>query len=106
MAIAFDLDGTLARYDGWKSIEHIGEPITMMVNVLKRHIAQGDECIIHTARVSGDAEEANLARHYIAKWLRTHNLPDMEITCIKLKKFRLFYDDRAIAVTTNLGPAL
>lgn len=24
--IAFDLDGTLAKYDGWKWIEHIGEP--------------------------------------------------------------------------------
>ena len=23
----FDLDGTLAKYDGWKGIDHIGEPV-------------------------------------------------------------------------------
>jgi len=27
----------------------------------------------------------------------------MEITCIKHKKFKLFYDDRAISVTKNIG---
>jgi hypothetical protein len=25
--IGVDLDGTLAHYDGWKGIDHIGEPI-------------------------------------------------------------------------------
>ena len=30
--IAVDLDGTLARYDGWKGIDHIGDPIPLMVS--------------------------------------------------------------------------
>ena len=25
--VCVDLDGTLAKYDGWKGLEHIGEPI-------------------------------------------------------------------------------
>ena len=25
--IGVDLDGTLARYDGWRGIDHIGEPM-------------------------------------------------------------------------------
>lgn len=29
--IGVDLDGTLAHYEGWKGVEHIGEPIPAMV---------------------------------------------------------------------------
>ena len=29
--IGTDLDGTLAKYDGWKGWQHIGDPIPKMV---------------------------------------------------------------------------
>ena len=31
--VGFDLDGTLAKYDGWKGIDHIGEPVESVVLV-------------------------------------------------------------------------
>jgi len=48
----FDLDGTLAMYDGWKGIDHIGEPITPMVQLMKRMHDAGDVVKIMTARVA------------------------------------------------------
>ena len=48
----FDLDGTLAKYDGWKGIDHIGEPIKPMVDLIKRMHAEGKVVKILTARVA------------------------------------------------------
>ena len=48
----FDLDGTLAKYDGWKGIDHIGEPVKPMVDLIKRMHAEGRIVKILTARVS------------------------------------------------------
>lgn len=48
----FDLDGTLAKYDGWKGIEHIGEPIAPIVNLMKKMVEKGLKVKILTARVS------------------------------------------------------
>ena len=31
--IGFDLDGTLAKYDGWQGLDHIGEPIEAIVRL-------------------------------------------------------------------------
>ena len=104
--IAFDLDGTLAEYHGWQGIDHIGKPVPAMVKILDQHLRAGDECCIFTSRVSGDAEESNMARHHIAKWLRKYYLPPLDITCIKSKKIRVFYDDRAISVIANTGKTI
>lgn len=48
----FDLDGTLAIYDGWKGIEHIGRPIQPMVDRAKQLHSQGKKVKIFTARVA------------------------------------------------------
>ena len=48
----FDLDGTLAKYDGWKGIEHIGEPVKPMVDLMKRMHNEGKVVKIVTARVA------------------------------------------------------
>jgi len=48
----FDLDGTLAKYDGWKGISHIGEPIAPMVELIKRYHSEGKVVKIMTARVA------------------------------------------------------
>ena len=48
----FDLDGTLAKYDGWKGIDHIGEPIEPMVNLIKKMHSEGRVVKILTARVA------------------------------------------------------
>ena len=48
----FDLDGTLAKYDGWKGIDHIGEPVKPMVDLIKRMHDEGKVVKIVTARVA------------------------------------------------------
>ena len=49
--IGIDLDGTLAEYDGWKGVEHIGKPIPSMVERVKAWIIEGKDVRIFTARV-------------------------------------------------------
>lgn len=102
--IAFDLDGTLAEYHGWKGVSHIGAPVPKMIDRLLFHIENGDECIIFTSRVGHDDVHQNtMAEHHISKWLRDNDLPYMKITARKLPGIRLFYDDRALHVEKNLG---
>ena len=48
----FDLDGTLAKYDGWKGIDHIGEPVVPMVKLIKQMHDEGKVIKVMTARVA------------------------------------------------------
>ena len=48
----FDLDGTLAKYDGGKGIDHIGEPVKPMVELIKRMHDEGKVVKIMTARIA------------------------------------------------------
>lgn len=48
----FDLDGTLAKYNGWKGIDHIGDPVEPMVELMKRMHDEGKVVKIMTARVA------------------------------------------------------
>ena len=48
----FDLDGTLAVYDGWHGIDHIGSPVVKTVRLMKRMCEDGLKVKILTARVS------------------------------------------------------
>lgn len=48
----FDLDGTLAKYEGWKGISHIGEPIAPMIYTIKELHRCGYKVKILTARVA------------------------------------------------------
>ena len=50
--VGFDLDGTLAKYDGWKGIDHIGEPVKPMVERIREMHKAGRKVKILTARVS------------------------------------------------------
>lgn len=100
--IAVDLDGTLAHYDGWKGIDHIGCVIPEVANAMEQAQKEGAYVWIHTARVSdpADAEEAG---KYIHDWLIANNLQFEGITAVKHKFFTEFWDDRAIQVISNHG---
>lgn len=101
-SIALDLDGTLAEYEGWKGVSHIGKPIEKMVTRLIDWLALGYDVEIFTARVSVPSEAPD-AEYYILKWLRDNGLPQLEITCVKKKKFDEFWDDRAVRIIKNTG---
>lgn len=100
--IAVDLDGTLAHYDGWKGIEHIGPVIPEVANAMERAQAEGAEVHLFTARVS-DPEDAAEAHQVISKWAEANHFNFASITAVKHKFFSEFWDDRAIQVIKNEG---
>ena len=99
--IGVDLDGTLARYDGYKGPDHIGEPIEIMMSRVKHWITEGKKVVIFTAR----ATDPN-AIPPIKKWLLDNGLPDLKITCVKDPSMKVIYDDRAVQVEKNTGKIL
>jgi len=96
--IGIDLDGTLAFYDEWRGIEHIGEPIKPMIEFVKDLVSQKKNIKIFTARAS------NLQSiPYIHKWLKENNLPEFEVTNKKDFGMIMLYDDRCVQVIMNSG---
>lgn len=105
--IGFDLDGTLAGYNSWSGVDDIGEPILPMVKILQAHLAEGVECRIMTARVSGEnAIERAAAERAIQLWCLKHIGCALPVTCKKDFAMWALYDDRAIAVEKNTGRIL
>ena len=107
--IGVDLDGTLAEYDHWRGAEHIGAPISAMVDRVKRWIALGQEVRIFTARVSprgpypGDTFDSVAIRQAISRWCIENIGVALPITCTKDYDMVQCWDDRAVQVQTNTG---
>lgn len=109
--IGVDLDGTLAKYDGWKGIEHIGEPIPLMVDRVKMWRIEGKNVRIMTARVYSDGskdrnDEVVKSIKSIASWCLEFIGEVLPITCTKDFGMIELWDDRAIQVIPNTGIAL
>lgn len=104
--IGFDLDGTLAIYEGWKGTEHIGAPVPRMVERLKWYLAQNKKVKIFTARVCGTLlteEQVRETRRVIEAWCREHIGQTLEITNVKDMFMERLYDDRAVGVKIDTG---
>lgn len=97
--IGVDLDGTLAKYDGFKGITHIGEPIPEMVGRVKSWLTQGRDVRVFTARASGGP----LAILTVRKWTLTHIGQYLPVTNVKDMAMDELYDDRAVQVEKNTG---
>ena len=107
--VGFDLDGTLATYDHWRGIQHIGEPVKPMCDLIKKMHNEGKAVKIVTARVApkdGDGKEAAVARALIAKWCRENLGFVPPITHEKDSLMETLYDDRVKAVEQNTGKVL
>ena len=100
--IAVDLDGTLAHYDGWKGVGHIGAIIPSVANAILLAKKEGADIWIFTARVS-DPKDAEEAGNAIVAYLTENGIPFDGLTAIKHKFFTEFWDDRAIQVIKNTG---
>lgn len=96
--IGVDLDGTLAFYDSWKGMDHIGDPVPGMYFRVKKWIAEGKEVKIFTARASVPE-----AIPPIEKWCMKHFGKKLEVTNVKDFSMIELWDDRAIRVATNKG---
>lgn len=102
--IAVDLDGTLAHYEGWQGIDHIGPPVPAMLERVKRWLAEGREVRIFTARVGvTDVRERHGVIVAIDNWSRTHIGRVLPITNVKDFGMVELWDDRAVQVEANTG---
>jgi hypothetical protein len=97
--IGVDLDGTLAAYNGWKGVDHIGAPITTMVRRVQKWLADGKRVKIFTARVHNTPEAADAIR----VWCRQHIGQVIEVTNVKDYAMIELWDDRAVQVIPNTG---
>lgn len=114
--IGVDLDGTLAVYDHWRGLTHIGEPIMPMLRRVTAWLAEGQEVRIFTARVSvvqsdrptyaTAVEEAHHALRAIQSWCLEHIGVTLEVTCQKDFNMIELWDDRAVQVERNTGRRL
>lgn len=102
--IGFDLDGTLAHYEEWRGVDHIGDPVPTMADKLRALLDKGRECRIFTARVSGADNAAALV--HIQRWTKKHFGRELPVTCKKDFHMIALYDDRCVAVETNTGRVL
>lgn len=100
--IGVDLDGTLAHYDGWRGIAHIGEPVPLMLARVQDWLEQGITVKIFTARVSDANERAEVVAA-IHAWLADLGFPPLEVTNIKDFAMVELWDDRAVQVRPNTG---
>lgn len=100
--VGVDLDGTLAKYEGFKGERTIGQPVAEMVKLVKRLISSGKTVKIFTARVYEHPELVSV----IKEWLKSAGLPALEVTCCKDPGMTELYDDRARRVEKNTGKVL
>lgn len=100
--IGVDLDGTLAGYDAWVSESHIGPPVAVIVENIKRVLEMGYKVKIFTARVAY-APQAVAVREAVAIWLEKAGLPQLEVVCCKDYAMIELWDDRCVAVEPNTG---
>lgn len=100
--VGVDLDGTLAVYDKWRGIEHIGEPIPAMVKYVQELIEAGVDVRVFTAR----CQEGQRAVELIAVWCLRHIGHVLPITATKDFGMVFLIDDRAVAVEKNTGRLL
>lgn len=108
--IGVDLDGTLAQYYGWVDIDHIGEPVPLMVERVKKWLAQGTTVKIFTARMTQYLDEATgkpadlePRRILIQDWCEEHIGQRLEVTNVKDYGMIELWDDRAVGVVPNTG---
>jgi hypothetical protein len=102
--IGVDLDGTLAEYGGWRGPEHIGAPVPVMVDRVKRWIAAGRDVRIFTARVGPQpGDEGVRAAKAIGAWCREHIGVVLPVTATKDYSMVELWDDRCVQVIPNTG---
>lgn len=129
----FDLDGTLAVYDVWRGIDHIGRPIPPMVNMVRNMHAHGLKVKILTARVAPRSNVERRTNPYLdehwcipspdempwavhkKEWTALEFIQDWcwrnlgfvpEITHQKDHLMLTLFDDRVVQVEPNTGRIL
>lgn len=97
--VGFDLDGTLAVYDRWHGIDHIGQPVPAMCNYVRALLKAGVEVRIVTARCDEGEDAINTVKDWCFKQFGQR----LEVTAHKDMSMVALFDDRAYSVEKNMG---
>ena len=109
--VCVDLDGVLARYDGWKGPDIIGAPLPGALE-FARSLSEVADIVIFTSRCSGGlAAEAGVRadpariRLKIIDWLEKHKFPFDDVYVGQGKPVAsAFIDDRAVQCSPQENP--
>lgn len=98
-----DLDGTLAHYDRWRDVGHIGEPVPRMVARVKRWVADGENVKLVTARANPRHNQLGEFLEAWIPWSLKHLGVILPVTCEKDMFMTELWDDRCRQVVPNTG---
>lgn len=113
--IAVDLDGTLAKYDGWKGISHIGDPFPGAREFMDK-LCDRFHVVVYTTRTNyrvnkrpdtiknaiSSKEWARGLKRKIEEWLLGNCIPCHEVYDGNGKPMAAaFVDDRAVPCSGN-----
>lgn len=110
--ICVDLDGVLARYDGWRGLDHIGDPLPGALKFAKK-LAKHADIVIFTSRCShdagGDPDMIDISpgqmRIRVIDWLEKHKFPFADVYIGQGKPRAVaFVDDRGVACSPQRDP--
>lgn len=96
--LCVDLDGTLASYDHWRGLAHIGKPIKSVVSMVRREAARGSYIIINTCRVTTAVTNRLIPQSLeaVCTWLKKNRIPYDEVWAATGKPYGAVYlDDKA-----------
>ena len=101
--VAVDLDGVLAKYDGWKGLENIGDPIEgakeFMASLSEKYFV-----LVHTARIANEnvktEDHIQRVKNLVVEWLNENEIPFGDVYTGRGKPLATaFIDDRAVSCT-------
>ncbi len=106
--IGCDLDETLALYEeGMAQAGKIGKPIRAMVDRIQRHLDEGYEVRIFTARVNEvEGWDHERQRRLIENWTKKIFGVKLQVTNQKDLGMIFLYDDRCVSVEPRTGRLL
>jgi hypothetical protein len=104
--ICVDLDGVLAKYNGWKGIDHIGPPLPGALEFVK-DLAEIAEIVIFTSRCAQETigeENPRMTpgrlRIHVIEWLEKNKFPFTDVYVGQGKpRAAAFIDDRGVNCT-------
>jgi hypothetical protein len=113
-----DLDGVLAKYDGFQGVVNIGDPVEGAKEFVK-DLNKVAKIVIYTTRCKGDFDKDRILNGHqpselsaeerkavVEQWLRKHGIPYDEVYIGQGKPFANCYiDDRAVSCESHkYGP--
>jgi len=99
--VCLDLDGVLAKYDKWRGVDHIGDPIPGALEFAKK-LAKIAEIVVFSSRCAQDILEGSRItpgqlRIHVIEWLEKNKFPYTDVYTGQGKpRAAAFIDDRAV----------